>query len=358
MNRPRAWVRHTGNRPRGFTLVELLVAMAVGLVLVMAAAAALLVSSRGYTLVDAAAQLRHNASFAASLVSRVASQAGFVDLPFATTAVTATELAVAEPAVLGFNNATVSQSAGGSIATIRSTNLPVDTLFVKPWSAGTAGAGSDVLVLRYQPVGADAGRSRSDGSMVDCSGSAPNTPSTSRQDTAINVFFVADDVDGEPALFCYTLDNLATSQRMRFESRLALVRGVESLQVLYGVQARAPVNANAVLTSSEDGVPYAYLRADQLVVGGDASSPATRKNWRLVRSLRIGMVLRGAPQRQATQSPRMLYPLGLAKASAQGATGSAFASVADPGTLFSVPDDGRLRAVETFTVHLRNGQSH
>jgi type IV pilus assembly protein PilW len=80
-------------------LVELLVAMAVGLVLVMAAAAALLVSSRGYTLVDAAAQLRHNASFAASLVSRVASQAGFVDLPFATTAVTASELAVAEPAV-------------------------------------------------------------------------------------------------------------------------------------------------------------------------------------------------------------------------------------------------------------------
>jgi len=188
VNGQRVWEPHTGNKPRGFTLVELLVSMAIGLLLVVAAAAALQVSSRGYTLVDATAQLRHNASFASGLVSRVASQAGFVDLPYATTPATASELAVAEPAVLGFNNATVSQSASGSIATIRSTNPPVDTLFVKPWSAGSVGAGSDVLVVRYQPVGADAERSRSDGSMVDCSGSAPDTPSTSRQDTAINVF--------------------------------------------------------------------------------------------------------------------------------------------------------------------------
>jgi type IV pilus assembly protein PilW len=341
---------------QGFSLVELLVAMAIGLVLVLAAAAALMVSSRGYTLVDAASQLRHNTTFAVGLVSRVAMQAGFVDIPFASTPATAWELAIVEPAVFGFNNATVTQTVGAALGTIRSTNTPVDTLYVKPWVAGSAGAGSDVLVLRYQPAGAGTERLRSDGSMVDCSGSAPDTASQSRNDTAINVFFVAADVGGEPALFCYTLDNLPNSQRMQFENRMALVRGVEGFQVLYGVQARAPVVANAALTSSEDGVPYAYLRADQLVVGGDASSPATKKNWRLVRSLRIGFVLRSEAQRQPTPGPRLLYPLGLARASAQGAPGSAFASAADPGTVFAVPNDGRLRATESFTVHLRNGQ--
>ena len=345
-----------GRAPQGFSLVELLVAMAIGLVLAMAAAAALLLSSRGYSLVDAASQLRHNASFAVGLITRVATQAGFVDLPFATTPPSAWELGVVEPAVFGFNNATVTQAPGAAIGTIRSANAPVDTLYLKPWTAGSAGAGSDVLVLRYQPVGAGTDGTRTDGSMVDCSGSAPDTPARSRQDTAINVFFVAIDVDGEPALFCHTLDNLPNSQRMKFESRLALVRGVEGLQVLYGVQARGPVTANTALISSEDGVPYVYVRADQLVVGRDASGAATKRNWRLVRSLRIGLVLRGEVQRQTVPGATLLYPLGPAKASARGEPGSAFASAADPGTLFAVPNDGRLRAVETFTVHLRNGQ--
>ena len=91
-------------------------------------------------------------------------------------------------------------------------------------------------------------------------------------------------------------------------------------------------------------MPDSYLRADQLTVSGDAR--ATRANWRRVRSLRIGMVLRsdvGAAQESKTQK---LYPLG----------SPGFSSADDVGTIYTAPADGRVRQVVTFTVHLRNDQ--
>jgi type IV pilus assembly protein PilW len=265
-----------------------------------------------------------------------------------------TELASGSPAIAGFNNATVTKSTCTHVGTITSTRDPVDTVYVKPWQAGQTGFGSDVLVVRYQLAGRGEDADQSDGTMVDCSGGAPRTPSASRQDTAINVFFIAEDDAGEPILSCYTLDDTPSSQRRKFENRVGLVKGVESFQVLYGVQARAPVVPNAAFVSSDDSVTHAYLRADQMVVGNEPNSLATLKNWQLVRSLRIGVVLRSDVNKQQRAAVQVLYPLGLAKSSAGGAVGSAFASAADAGSVFTAPADGRFRSVETFTIHLRN----
>jgi type IV pilus assembly protein PilW len=349
-------LRHPTRRVHGFSLVELLVAMVISLALVFAAVATLLMGSRGYATVESSAQLQQNVSFVLALIGRVTAQAGFQDAYFATRPASVAETASANPAIAGFNNATVTKSAGTHLGTITSTHDPVDTVYAKPWRAGQSGFGSDVLVVRYQLASRGADDPQSDGSMVDCSGGAPRTPSASRDDTTINVLFIAEDDDGEPVLSCYTLDDTPTSQRMRFEQRVGLVKGVENFQVLYGVQAKAPVVPNAAFVSSDDSITRAYLRADQMVVGNDPRSLATLKNWQLVRSLRIGVVLRSDVNKQQQTVAQVFYPLGVAKSSVAGAVGSAFASAADPGSIFNAPADGRFRAVETFTIHLRNAQ--
>jgi type IV pilus assembly protein PilW len=98
------------------------------------------------------------------------------------------------------------------------------------------------------------------------------------------------------------------------------------------------------------------MRADQLIVSGD--DDATRANWNMVRSIKIGLILRstvGATQETASQT---LYPFGNARASASAALGSAFAnSTNDPGTVVSAPADRRLRLQTSFTIHLRNEQN-
>jgi len=89
-------------------------------------------------------------------------------------------------------------------------------------------------------------------------------------------------------------------------------------------------------------VPDRYLRASQLTVTGNTN--ATMDNWRRVRSVHIGLLLRGDPgsaiDRAATnRSYDVLGP---------GLTVSA-------DTLSSLAD-GRLRQSVVFTVHLRNRQ--
>ena len=139
--------------------------------------------------------------------------------------------------------------------------------------------------------------------------------------------------------------------RSGFEAQ-PLVQGVESFQVLYGVDNVVP---NTAPTGITDSVPDRYLRADQLTVSGNV--PATYANWRRVRSLRIGMVLRSQPGSAVDTASQTFYPLGTSKSSASGTIGSAFAHAAnDPGTVFTPAVDRRLRQVVTFTVHLRNSQ--
>jgi type IV pilus assembly protein PilW len=126
-----------------------------------------------------------------------------------------------------------------------------------------------------------------------------------------------------------------------------IVQGVENFQVLYGtdgvVAGTAPPTSPASAAATMDTVPDKYLRADQLAVAGDAVG--TNANWRRVRSIRIGLVLRGPLNSAQDKVSQTLYPLS-----------SALSSLSDPGTVVTTPADGRLRQVVSFTVHLRNDQ--
>ena len=133
-----------------------------------------------------------------------------------------------------------------------------------------------------------------------------------------------------------------------------LIQGVEQFQVLFGTDGVIPKTAPIVTTTPD--VPDRYLRADQLKV--DSSDVDTKANWRRVRTIRVGLVLRGAPGSAQSNGTQTFYPFGEAASSgASGATkGSAFASNSDEGTAFTPTPDGRLRQTVTFSVHLRNDQ--
>ena len=322
---------------RGFTLVEVMVALVISLMIALAAIAALVVSRKGFSTVDASSQLRDNGRFSADLLQRIAVQGGFKDwLEAAKSAPPAVAGASSnpDPNITGFNNAVIDTSDPVHASTAR--------------AAGVDGYGSDILVLRYQVAETFPGSGVADSSMIDCAGNSSTAIPTGRYDRLVSIVHVAID-QGEPTLMCTysTAGGFAT---------VPIVQGVENFQVLYGTDGVVAGTATATATTS--GTPNAYLRADQLTVSGNAV--ATNNNWRRVRSLRIGMILRGplnSAQERVAQTPASyLYPLGQAKSSSTGAAGSALSSSGDDGTKFQIPADGRLRQVVTFTVHLRNDQ--
>ena len=183
------------------------------------------------------------------------------------------------------------------------------------------------------------GSSTTDGSMIDCKGNAISAVPTDRDDRAISILYVNTGSDGEPSLMC-SIANSAGS----IGTAQPIVQGVENFQVLYGVDGGG----------TQDWMTDRYLRADQITdPGGNAT--VTNANWRRVRSIRIGMVLRGPLGSKSDASSQTLYPFGLAKGSAAGTKGSAMSATADEGTIFTAGDT-RLRQVVSFTIHLRNEQ--
>ncbi|MGJ7556568.1 PilW family protein [Variovorax sp. RB3P1] len=324
---------------RGLTLIELLVAMAVGLVVVLAAVSALTVARRGFTTVDAASQLRDNGRFAADMIQRIGVQTGYKDVFFAATTRQPTTSDPA-PSVMGFNNAKV--------------NLTSPLTTSTAWPTTEAGVGSDVLIMQYQvsQTLTSTADTAADRSMIDCAGNAPatvaNVNDAGARDARMASIFSIGLSQGEPSLLCTYLDPTTNTWMSS-----PIVQGVENFQVLYGVDGVTAGAAPAANAATPD-VPNAYLRADQMTVPGSATG--TNANWRRVRSLRIGMVLRSATGAAQDSQAQTFYPFGPAKGSANGGGGSAFASNNDKGTVFQPTPDGRLRQVMTFTIHLRNDQ--
>lgn len=328
-------------RQRGLTLVELMVAMAISLVVVLAAATALVISRQGFSNVDAGSQLRDSARFAEDIIQRLGVQAGFEDLfnaasasPDATKSLDSTS--VPNVFVYGFNNRARNSTHGWSEATAAAR------------TSGSLGYGSDILVLRFQPNVSNSDSSKSDGALIDCMGVAPALAPSDRFDRSASVLHVQTGDDGEPSLMCTRWSDAGVRDTQ------PLVRGVENFQVLYGVDGIGPGNSTMPAASSADSVVDRYLRADQLTVSDAA---VTAANWQRVRTLRIGMVLRAAPGTAIDNTSQTFYPLGPASRTAGASDGSLFADEAnDPGTVFTPAADGRLRQVVTFTVHLRNPQ--
>lgn len=323
---------------RGLTLIELLVALGLGLLVVVIAATALLTGQQGFRAVDASTQLRDRERFSTDLISRVIIQAGFQDFGSQTVSVRSSASLLGtdpEPDIFGWNNAVYVTPANLSLSTISniSNGSRPGACTVNDTSCKN---GSDMLVIRYQGVNSPTSASAADNTMINCAGQSERGLITGDLDErAASIFYISRGTNGEPSLSC-AYYNFTTSVWVV----APILEGVESLQFLFGTD-QVVAGVAPSMTATLDTVVDRWLRADELTVAGDAAG--TRENWRRVRAVRVGLVLRG-PVGSALQSTTATFaPLGPMYNSSD-ATGSSLSTAAD----------GRLRLQSTFTVHLRN----
>ena len=340
----RRFLRRAPRRQRGLSLIELLVALGLGLVVVVIAATALLLGQQGYRTVDTTTQLRDRERFTADLLARVIVQAGYQDLGAATVSLRSSAVqfgqADPEPDIYGWNNAVYDTPENlilSESSKIADGNRQAKCGTVSDTSCRN---GSDILVIRYQGVTSPTNPSKSDNTMINCRGEGEAGLSTGNlNDRAASIFHVTRDTSGEPSLSCSYYN--FSSAGGGWVASTPLIEGVESFQVLFGTDGVTP---GLTPTAAQDTVAERWLRADQLTVAGNAAS--TRENWRRVRSVRVGLVLRG--------------PVGSAQQAAAATFlpfGSMYGSDSDTGSKLAVAADRRLRLESTFTVHVRNDLS-
>lgn len=307
-------------RERGVTLVELLVATAVALVVVLAATAAFIAGQRLFT-ADADAQaVEESLRFAGFVVRSVARQAGYSDHAPDSMGLQGSD------GTAGSANTTVPSDDIADLDIVGASDTRVSGVGESHGAHGTRGINaSDSLRVRFF------GRSRAggdgtepDGTMIDCMGFAQPGPAADipvSADRAWSFFYVAEATDKEPELYCKYRSTRGGAFRAQ-----PLARGIEVFKVVYGHDADG------------NGVPEHWLDAAQLEAMA-ASGDKIADEWRKVVGLRIGMVARSAQARDgAREAEEVLYPLG-----------TDFSEVN-----FRPAADGRLRRVATFTVMLRN----
>lgn len=240
---------------RGASLIEMMLALALG-GMVIAAAAALVSSSIGMAVAQSEhADLQQRGAFAVSVLRRSLQVAGYRNWDAAAGAVSPS-VPPAELAIQGRDN------------------CAADLHACRP-----APNQSDLIEIRHDGAGAEPG----DGSVLDCAGqrvAAAQRPDALGRSRARNVFYVAISAHGEPALYCRYGTGAATGRAE------ALVDGVESFQVLYGVD------------QDGDGLPNQFLAARGM----------TAAHWPRVVAVTFTLVLRGS-QRARHDTARLRWPL-------------------------------------------------
>ena len=250
-------------RERGLTLAEMLVALAIGLLTVLAAGRLLLFAVTAQAAQTELSAIDDGGRYALELIGRAVRQAGFVDPAVLAAPDPGAVLDAAPAAVAGLDAHTLSRTTAALDAPL-------------PDQAG----GSDVLALRFTGAGVAPG----DGSMASCAGFA-----VADGQEGWSIFYVARSSAGEPELRCKYHGASAWSAD-------ALVSGVDGFQVLYGIDTDTP----------RDGVPNRYVNADA-IRAFDAALPAglpaaefnRRTWWKRVVSIRVGLLLHGS---RATRS--------------------------------------------------------
>jgi prepilin-type N-terminal cleavage/methylation domain-containing protein len=203
----------TPARQDGLTMVELMVAITVGLLVLLFAAAMLVSANRGHAAQEEAARLDDSGRFALETIARAVRQTAYVNWDRADAGIAADPAAPAR--VAGMDNRSLVKTAE----------------FISDPRPDVAN-GSDVLALRF--AGAGPGKD-GDGSMTSCAGFG-----VSEMEEGWSIFFVGRSALGDTELRCKYRG--ATSWGAD-----AIVGGVDSFQVLYGLDTDVPADGLANL---------------------------------------------------------------------------------------------------------------
>ncbi len=317
--------QNTVQSQQGLTLVELMISTALGMLIILAVTG-LIVSSKSAqsTQIDADTIL-DTGRFALDNISRSVKQAGYVnydpdDAPF-------------------FMGAATPNLSGLDAASLKAKTPAVDFPVVSAYNS------SDVLAIRFS----GSGTPKADNTVLNCAGfgvAAAKASSTSINNRGWSIYYVARDVDDEPALFCkYNTkedSNPVTGSTTRFAAE-AIARGVESFQVLYRIDS--PSHLGQFFTATE-------LNAL------DSSTPEASLNdqsyWKKVTAIKVALLIRGA-ENSRPDSSEIVYNLF-------GQSYSHKAGV-DKGTQVdesAMPSNQkkRFRKIISTTIQLRNSVSN
>lgn len=284
----------------GLTLVELLVAMTIGLLVGLIVTQAYLSGVTTQRSQNDLTRLQESARFALSLLSREIRNAGFRNtyaagssaLEFCSTS------AVPGSAFVGLNDPSTVDLGNGVTATVANRS---DSITVRYYGEDNAsGTGADNVIL-------------------DCLGN----PVRRGVLVSETLYIAADPANGnEPTLYCSTRLNGAGAPTVT-----PMVPGVESLQLLYGDDTDLNGTVNRY-------VPYQTLVA--------TSAPDS------VNSVMVSFVVRSPTAVASTNNAQSFNHFGGTYAP------SNVAPTADPGSVFSAPQDRRIRLHFSSIVALRN----
>lgn len=312
----------------GLTLVELMISITLGMLVVMATTALLVSSKASYLAQDEGSRIQETGRYAFDVLTRAVHQVAYEnwDVDGAPMLVGAGY----SSNVRGLDASSVKRATHGIDAPLQ-----------------TSVNGSDVLALRFFGVG---NGSDGDGTVLNCAGfsvGAPASHANAESKRGWSIFYVATSAHGEPELRCKYFGKTAWASD-------AIATGVESFQVLYGLDA------------DSDSMPDRYVNAtainamdDALILeGATAAAKAIDKNrktnWKKVMVVKIALLLRATANTGANAAPLQYDLFGSDYSNAQGAN--------DRGTRIREEDlpiasRHRLRKVFMQTIHIRNSSA-
>ena len=222
---------------KGFSLIEMMVSMAIGMVLMVAIAQLFYGNRQTAAIQDQAARMQETARYAIQILQKEVRMAGF-----RRTESTGT-FDAANPMITGVN------------------------AFAGPPAAPN---GSDEVTVRYWGSDNGAGTA-ADNSVFDCIGNAVRL-----NERVVDRFHIANNATGEPSLYCQNT-NFGTGVVTDNE----LVPGVESMQILAGVDTDADKSPNKYIPWNDASMnldQVLTLRISFLLRTDDGITQATDSN--------------------------------------------------------------------------------
>jgi type IV pilus assembly protein PilW len=313
-------------RQSGLTLVELMISIFLGLLVVMAATALLLSTKSAYMMQDDGARLLETGRYALENMARAVHQVAYENWD-------------KEDAPI-----VVSSAFSASIAGLDASSLnSVGTAMAFPVAASVNG--SDILAVGF--FGSGTGNT-GDGTVLNCAGfgvPAPVSQETAEDQRGWSIFYVAKDAGGEPELRCkYRSKSGAWASD-------AIARGVESFQVLYGIDTDGDGLANQFLNATAINAQDEALS----LVGTTPDAKIKDKNkktyWKKVVVVKVALLLHGFQKTRSGVLTEQYDMFGKDYGDSYGAT--------DHGTRINEKDlplatQNSLRKIFTLAIPLRN----
>ena len=247
-------------RARGFSLIELMVALVISLLVLVATVSFYLMTRSTYTTIDDSSNLEERGQFALGVITRALRQTAFS--PPNTSGGGMIQLAQSDPPMIsgvdGCDNPADVESLSQTVpASCKNTMVDKN---------------NDALEVRFFGSGTAANPTVPDNSMVDCSGQGVASPTSidlAASQRGLSIFFVQTDSTGS-YLACKFRQRDSTGAATTTFATQQLVPGVESLQFLYGVSVDG------------DAVPDVFKRATDM----------STTDWQNVYAVKVALVVR------------------------------------------------------------------